>query len=145
MRLQINKTLKITLLLILAGLLASSCSDLQRKPAALSDEQVGEVVENILLALNQGDYAAFNRDFSEQMKAAFNEAEFGKVSQMLQETSGNYQSRSAVKLSNSDDYAIYRLTRAYDKENVIVTVTFKVAGDKVEGLFFDSKNLRATQ
>lgn len=39
-------------------------------------------------------------------------------------------------------YAIYRLTCTYDLESVIVTVTFKVDGDKVEGLFFDSTNLR---
>ncbi|MBN2550416.1 MAG: DUF3887 domain-containing protein [Anaerolineales bacterium] len=143
MRLQIKKKLKVIFLLLLAGLLASSCSALQPKPAALSDEQVGEVVENLLLALDQGDYAAFSRDFSAEMKAAFTQAEFDKIRQMLQEASGSYISKSTAKLSNSEDYAIYRLDCVYKQENVIVTVSFKVAGDKVEGLFFDSPNLRA--
>lgn len=61
---------------------------------------------------------------------------------MLQNASGNYISCAEPALSNNQGYAVYRLTCKFEQEDVVVTVAFKVGGDKVEGLFFDSVNLR---
>jgi hypothetical protein len=46
------------------------------------------------------------------------------------------------QLSNSQGYAVYRLSCKFELEPVIVTATFKTGGTLVEGLFFDSTNLR---
>jgi len=103
---------------------------------------VVEVTENILLALNISDYAAFTRDFSADMLAAFTEDQFTQLRDLLQNASGNYLSMHAPGLSNSRGYAIYRFPCKFDHEDVIVTITFSFGGDKVEKLFFDSPNLR---
>jgi len=114
------------------------------KPAALSNEQVVELVDNTLKAIDAGDYQAFTRDFSVEMNNTFSVAQFTSLADLLHNASGNYVScaDSQPAISNNQGYATYRLTCTYELEGVIVTVTFKVDGDRIEGLFFDSTNLR---
>ncbi len=61
---------------------------------------------------------------------------------MLQTASGNFSSLDVPSLSNNQGYAVYRFPAKYANETVYVTITFLVGGQKVEGLFFDSVNLR---
>jgi len=114
------------------------------KPASLSNDHVVQVVDNFLKAITAGDYQSFTQDFSTEMKNGFTEEQFTNLADLLKNASGNYVScaDSQPALSNNQGYAVYRLTCKYDLESVIVTVTFKEDGDKVEGLFFDSTNLR---
>jgi hypothetical protein len=126
----------------LLAILLSGCATLQPKPAGLSNEQAGRVTETILRAMDAGDHAGFTQDFSEEMKTAFPETEFDKLRDLLANASGQYQSIGEPTLSNNGDYAIYSFPAQYEKEGVTVTLTFRIGGDKVEGLFFDSQNLR---
>ena len=114
------------------------------KPAALSNDQVVQVVDNLLKAINVGDYPSFTQNLSAEMKNTFTQAQFTSLVDLLKNASGNYVScaGSQPALSNNQGYAVYRLACKYDLESVIVTVTFKVDGDKIEGFFFDSTNLR---
>jgi hypothetical protein len=125
---------------IISVLLLAGCQP--PKPAALSEGQVTQATENILKAIHEGNYQNFVQDFSDQMKSAFPESEFTKLCDLLQNASGNYVSCSAPSLSNNQGYALYRSSCKFDKEDVLVTITIKFGGDKVEGLFFDSTNLR---
>jgi len=140
MKSKIPTTLLIAM--IVTTLLLASCQP--SKPAALSNDQVVQVVENTLNAIDAGDYPGFTQDFSDDMKNAFPEAQFASLADMLQNASGSYGScaDSQPALTNNQGYAVYRLTCTYTLESVLVTVTFKVDGDQVEGLFFDSTNLR---
>jgi hypothetical protein len=134
------------LVTLVTTLFLASCQP--PKPAVLSNDQVVQVVDNTLKAITAGDYQSFTQDFSDAMKNTFTEAQFTSLADMLKNASGNYVScaDSQPALSNNQGYAVYRLTCKYDLEGVIVTVTFKVDGDKIEGFFFDSTNLRkATQ
>ncbi len=135
MKTNISFTLSIVLALLLTGCAAP-------KPAALSSVQVSQAAENILTAINSGNYQNFVQDFSDPMKSAFPEASFTKVRNLLMSASGSYASCAAPTLSNSQGYAVYRFICKFEKEDVAVTISFKVGGDQVEGLFFDSVNLR---
>jgi hypothetical protein len=128
--------------MLVATLFLTSCQP--PKPAALSNDQVVQAIENTLSAINAGDYQSFTQDFGEAMKSTFTAAQFTSLAELLKKTSGNYVScaDSVPELSNNQGYAVYRLTCKYELESIIVTMTFKVDGDKVEGLFFDSTNLR---
>jgi len=137
---------KIPMLLLIVTLVTAlfltSCQ--APKPAALSNDQVVQVVDGTLKAINTGDFQSFTQDFSDEMKKAFSEGQFTSLADLLMNTSGSYVScvDSEPELSNNQGYAVYRLACKYDLESVLVTATFKVDGDKVEGLFFDSTNLR---
>lgn len=135
-----NKIFFVLAALLTAVLALTAC---QAKPAALSDAEVVELAGRLLTGLNEGDYAAFSRDFSDEMRAALPESQFGALRDMLQETSGNYLTCGEPTLSNRSGYSIYRLICRFEKEEVVVTLTFKINGRQVEGLFFDSPNLRA--
>ncbi len=139
-----KRSIPITIIcgMLLATLFLTGCQS--SKPAALSNDQVVQVIKNTLSAINTGDFQSFTQDFSDTMKSTFTEAQFTSLAELLKKTSGNYVScaDAAPELSNSQGYAVYRLTCKYELESVIVTMTFKVDGDKVEGLFFDSTNLR---
>jgi hypothetical protein len=130
--------LALTLILIVT----SGCS--APKPAGLSDEQVTSMTVNALKALEANDYKTFTQDFSEQMNAAFTQEQFTKLQGMLQTASGKYISIDKPTLTNNQGYAVYRFPAKYENETVYVTITFLVGGDKVEGLFLDSVNLRET-
>lgn len=137
---KIKNTLLIVMLVGLA-LLASACGE--AKPAGLTDDQVMEVTAGILTAIDRNDYAGFQDDLSDEMAAVFTEEQFGQLRDLLQANSGSYVSMDNPELSNSGGYAVYRIRCQYELEDVIVVVTFKIDGTLVEGLFFDSPNLRS--
>jgi hypothetical protein len=124
-------------LVMLPGL--SGCSP---KPAGLSDQQVASVTENILKAIDANNYPAFTRDFSPQMKSAFTQEKFTQLRAKLQAASGNFIYMDTPSISNNQGYASYRYPAKYSDETVTVTITFVIGGQEVEGLFFDSPNLR---
>jgi hypothetical protein len=134
--------ISLSIVTIITSLFLTGCQ--APKPASLSNDQVVGVIENILTAINTGDYQSFTREFSDDMKTGFSEAQFTALAGLLKKASGNYVScaDASPELSDSQGYAVYRLSCKYELESVIVTVTFKVDGDRVEGLFFDSTNLR---
>lgn len=113
-------------------------------PATLSNEKVIQTIDNILKSIDAGNFQGFKQDFSDEMKIAFPQEQFTNLADLLHNNSGNYVScaGSEPELSNNQGFAVYRLACTYELESVMVTITFKVDGDKVEGLFFDSTNLR---
>jgi Protein of unknown function (DUF3887) len=139
-----NKILKSTGLstLILVFLVTSGCS--APKPAGLTDQQVASMTESTLKALDANDYQEFTRDFSDKMDSVFSQAQFDSLRGLLQKACGNYLSLGAPGLTNNQGYAVYRIPAKYANETVYVTVTYLVGGQKIEGLFFDSINLRKT-
>jgi hypothetical protein len=138
----VRKTLTCLSILSILALLLSACQP--PTPAGLPDNEVVQIIKSILVSIDERNMDTFTQHMSDDMKAVFTETDFGELSDLLQNTSGNYVScADTPDLSNNQGYAIYRLNCKYDKEDVIVTVTFKTGGEQVEGLFFDSKNLRS--
>ena len=137
-----NKYLKAIPLSILSLVLlvTSGCSTPQ--PAGLTDQQVASVTENTLQAIDANNYQEFTRDFSDKMNSAFTQAQFSSLRAQLQKASGSYASLGAASLTNNQGYAVYHFPAKYAKETVYVTITFLIGGQKVEGLWFDSVNLR---
>jgi hypothetical protein len=137
-----NRRFTILFSLLLAAALLAGCSTLKAQPAGLADEEVRSIAENILLSIDSGNYNAFIKDFSDTMKSAFPETEFEKVRELLTDTSGKFISLSEPVLSNSEGYARYTFPCKYEKEDLAALVVFAVGGSQVEGLFFDSQNIR---
>jgi hypothetical protein len=137
-----NALATLLIVTVITAVLLTGCQPPQ--PASLSNGQVVQVVDGTLKAIEAGDYPGFTKDFSDAMKSGFTEAQFTGLADLLKKASGKYVSCAGAQpaLSNNQGYAIYRLTCKYDLESVIVTVTFKIGANQIEGLFFDSTNLR---
>ncbi|MBI4732352.1 MAG: DUF3887 domain-containing protein [Chloroflexi bacterium] len=136
-----TRYVSIASLLILLSFLAAGCGP--ASPAAISDDEVIAVTTNILTAMDAGDYTAFTSDFSDEMLAAFTEEQFSQLRDLIFSASGNFVSANELSISNKQGFAIYRIICKYDLEDVVVTIVFKIDGIQVEGLFFDSPNLRS--
>jgi hypothetical protein len=136
-------TKKLALLCLAVVLFVAACGGTGGKPAALSDEEVRQVAESSLRALDEGDKAAFVENFSTTMKEAYNDQEFENLRALLAESSGKLVSCGEPQLSNIQGYARYSFPCEYEKEEVAVTFVFEVGGSLVEGLFFNSANLRS--
>lgn len=136
-----TRTIWFATLITALSLLMTGCGP--AKPAALGDEDVKALATRMLVALDADDYAAFTSDFSTAMLEAISEAQFADLRAMLQSASGNFVSMGELFLYNNKGYAIYQITCKYEKEDVVVILSFEVDGTQVEGLWFDSPALRA--
>ena len=130
----------IFVLLVTASLLAGCQSP---KPAALTNDQVIQDVNQFLQAASAGDYQGAISNFSDTMKSVYSESQFNQLRDLLQSASGNYNycSNEKPSLLNSQGYAVYHLTCKFEKEDVAVTITFKIGGSEIEGLYFSSVGL----
>jgi hypothetical protein len=135
-----TKLYSVVSLLIALIILMTGCA--APKPAALTNDEVLAMTQNVLKALDVNDYTAFTHDYSPDMLAAYSEEQFTQLRDLLQSASGKYVSTGKVSLSNNQGYAVYRIICKYEREDVVVTLVFKVDGEQIEGLFFDSPNLR---
>jgi len=135
------KTKWILTLLIALPVLLAGCTPAE--PSALSDEEILTFASNLLVSMNEDDYASFITDFSEDMLVAFPESEFANLRELVLDASGSFVSADELELTNNQEYAVYRIRCSYSLEDVMVTLVFKVDGTQVEGLFFDSTNMRA--
>lgn len=136
-----NRLFSLASLLVVLSLLLTACGPAE--PAGLGDEEVLAVTTQVLQAIDSGDYAAFTQDFSPDMLAAFSETQFTQLHDTLQSASGNFVSTGELSITNKQEYALYRILCTYELEEVVVTIVFKIGGVQVEGLFFDSPNLRS--
>jgi hypothetical protein len=125
---------------LLVFLMTSGCS--AAKPAGLTDQQLTGVTENTLSAIDAKDYQKFTQDFSDKMNSVFTQAQFNSLCNLLKAASGSFVSLGTPSLTNNQGYAVYRFPAKYANETVYVTITFLVGGQKIEGLWFDSINLR---
>ena len=143
-------------LIILAAVLLvtlfSGCSDSKptetTTPAEVVNEPeyAGAMTEEILQALNAGDFAAYTKNFDEAMKKVAQEIVFTQTRDLIQKKIGNYISKEAVTLQKSDAYTtvIYKAKFSDEPGDVTISVAFIETEDKVvvSGLWLDSPKLR---
>jgi hypothetical protein len=134
------------MLLILVSLLAISACGLNAPTgkAAVSDDEARQIAEAALMAINESDYDGFVEHFADPLSEAMTEEKFRELRAILQETSGNFLSLTGprrVKASSPEGVG-YVYTCKFEKENVVLTNYYRIDGDKVEGFFVNSPNLR---
>ena len=110
-----------------------------------SEPRISEVdimAENILQSLSEEDYAKFSKDFSANLKKSMNKSQFNELKIRLSNSSGDYISKSPFSKTFNSGYDIYLYTCDFEKEQVFLSLSFKENPEKIEGIWFDSKNLR---
>jgi hypothetical protein len=104
------------------------------------------ITENILVAMNEGNYANYSEHFDAPMKNALPEAVFQENNALIQSKIGTYLSKEFWKAESKNQYTIvyYKAKFTQEPDDVIVTVVFQeIAGEtKVSGLWLDSPKLR---
>jgi|YNPNPStandDraft_1061719.scaffolds.fasta_scaffold46209_2 ketosteroid isomerase-like protein len=139
-------------LLSLAVLLLTACSSARALPDAEAEQfaaSVQETSENLLLALNEQDHAAYTRDMDAQMLAVSGEEAFAQVYEGIIGKIGPYVPGSLemdqVLVQGQYHIVIYHARFEQEEGDVTVRVVYSTGGDRplVSGLWFDSPKLRA--
>jgi hypothetical protein len=95
--------------------------------------------DNLLAAINAGDYTAFSKDFDSDMLNAMPESQFMTLKQDRDAKIGKYISRQVASVSQSGDFIIVSYTAKFEKETeVTVRVVFRAAEpNNISGLWFN--------
>ncbi|MDH7555498.1 MAG: DUF3887 domain-containing protein [Candidatus Methanosuratincola sp.] len=105
------------------------------------------MTENLLLAIENGNYTEFSRDFDDAMKNALNLASFQELRSKFDSKIGNYVpgSKAFIKGERTGEFIIayYRANYTNEPAGVTVKVVFtSVNGPaKITGLWFSSPKL----
>ncbi len=104
------------------------------------------MLENILQAMGEDDYARYTADFDDKLKSSVTQSIFEKTNTKRVSIVGAYISKKfrAMKQDGELTSVIYMVDFSSDS-NVTVTVNFKNIGGKnyVDGLYFASTLLQA--
>lgn len=98
--------------------------------------------ENILIAMNNGDYASFSKDFSDTMKSELSEDVFADFLAAVNGQVGDYvpdsKNLTGVNIENSLTTTVYKINFE-SMEDVALEVVFQKIDDKmmVVGLWFN--------
>ncbi|NQE04579.1 hypothetical protein C5S32_01800 [ANME-1 cluster archaeon GoMg1] len=109
-------------------------------------EYADPITENILLAMNEGNYTKYSEHFDQTMKNAMSEAVFNETNAIIKSKIGDYVSNEFWNVESKDQYTIayYKAKFTQEPEDVIVKVVFQeIMGEmNVSGLWLDSPKLR---
>lgn len=125
---------------VLVALLFSGCS---QEPAAIdspvTEEEATEMAENALGAFNEGNYASWSRDWSDEMKAAIGEDAFLAFRDQAHAQLGNYVAITDVTGSEGGDPGTYRWTFdvEFEKGPYTMWLGFKEGSKLIEGVSFE--------
>lgn len=105
------------------------------------------MTENLLLALESGNYTEFSRDFDSAMRNALNLANFQQLQSQLDSKVGHYVpgSKAFIKGERTGNFVIAYYKANYTNEPSGVTVKVVFASEngamKITGLWFSSPKL----
>lgn len=105
------------------------------------------MTENLLLAIENGNYTEFSRDFDDAMKNALNLANFQELRSKFDSKIGDYVpgSKAFIKGERTGDFIIayYRANYTNEPAGVTVKVVFTSGNGpaRITGLWFSSPKL----
>ena len=141
---------RITIIMVLLLAVVAALTGCTNKLDESDVSYAGEMVDNMLAGIEDRDYDAFSRDFSDTMKSAMTEDSFIAMADLLDEKIGTYESKSFSQAVETEEdgaamtVVVYKAQYSDETDDVLITVTFSGSdGDYViEGLYFNSPNLR---
>jgi hypothetical protein len=134
-------------LLAIAGItVISACASQGQVDVSQVRSYADPITENILMAINTGDYVKYSEHFDDTMKSALPEAVFQQTNAIIKAKIGEYVSKEFWKIETQNQYTIvyYKARFTQESGDVTVQVVFhEVSGQNlVSGLWLDSPNLR---
>lgn len=139
----------ITIILIVLVISASGClwqplnTSFGEKEITFEQPLIDDITENVLQGLNENNYTKFTKDMSDVMIKVLPESRFSELVALISGTSGKYISKELSFIEEYAGYIVYIYDCQFEKEPVKLTISFKLGYYEVEGLYFDSENIRA--
>jgi hypothetical protein len=103
------------------------------------------IAEEMLSALNVGNYEKFSKNFDATMKEKFTQDEFNKLKELCKTKIGDYKSKEYYGIDTKDQYTIviYKCKFTNEPKDALIRVVLSTTNDKhyVSGFFINSPNL----
>lgn len=143
------KKFKIFAALLAAVMLIAAFTGCGKKNVTnLTADQVSfaePVAENMLTAINEGDYSKFSGDFDDTMKKKIDEAAFKQTRDLLKTKIGDYQSKTFTAAQSDSKYTgvVYNAKYTNEPDGAKITISFSQKDGKylVSGFFINSPKL----
>ena len=141
-----SKAAFIAAVAVVTMVLGAGCVQQNQVDVAQVRTYADPITENILIAMNEGNYTKYSEHFDATMKNALPEAVFHENNKLITSKIGIYISKEFWKAESQNQYIIvyYKATFTQEPDDVIVKVVFQeiVGETKVSGLWMDSPKLR---
>ena len=134
---------QIFLILLLILVLVTGCAK-NNSPENTGENAIADTkAENILDGLNTEDYETFSRDLSDNVKESMNEEAFSRLGIFIKDNSGDYVTKTLAASKDENNMHTMSYDCQFSLESVFLTITFNEDYSMVEGIYFDSENMRA--
>jgi hypothetical protein len=92
------------------------------------------LLDNVLKAMEAGDFAAYTRNFDETMRKVSDEADFKRANAIIKMLMGSYQSRELLGFLTQKQLTIVLWKARYSdtKDDVLVRLVLSKNDDKIE-------------
>ena len=129
-------------ILLIAAVLASACASASTAPqgeavSVLSQEEASALIDSALEALNTGDYAAWSRDWADDMKAAIQDKDFQSYRDQVVAQSGQYVAIESIEIQPgiNADRVRWVAVADFEKGKIKYMFSFLPDGKQVKGVF----------
>lgn len=129
-------------ILLLILVLVAGCVKNNPSNATGGTPIADEKADNILNGINKEDYSIFNRDLSDTVKQSMDEESFSRLSKFIKENSGDYVVKTLAASKDENNMHTLSYDCQFSLESVFFTITFNEDYSIVEGIYFDSENMR---
>lgn len=105
--------------------------------SVLGQEEASALIDSALQALNSGDYAAWSRDWADDMKAAIQDADFQNYRQQVIAQYGQYLALESIEIQpgTSADRVRWVVVANFEKGRIRYAFSFLPDGRQVKGIF----------
>ena len=95
--------------------------------------------DNLLTGMNANDYAAFSRDFDQDMLDAISQTQFAELKKDRDAKLGLYLSREVHSVTQTGDFYTVNYDAKFEKDDAVtIRVVFRIAEPhQVSGLWFN--------
>ena len=129
--------------LLIAAVTAVACGSapanaLQGKAeSVLSQDEASTLIDNALQALNTGNYAAWSRDWADDMKAAIKDEDFQSYRDQVVAQYGQYVALESIEIQpgSQADRVRWVVVADFEKGKIKYTFSFLPDGKQVKGIF----------
>lgn len=120
--------------IVTAGLVTACSTTTPVSP--VTEDEAREMAENMLAAYNDGDYAAWSRDWSQTMKDAIGEDAFVAFRDQMMGSAGTFESITSVESRPGTNPGVTRWEFVSEFENgpMQFMIAFEEGSDLIEGV-----------
>ena len=131
-------------IVLVLGLIACGSDRSVDVPApVVSEDEARSMAENMLQAYNSGDYGAWSRDWSDEMKAAIDHATFDGFREQTFPVTGGFLEIKRVELKPGEkdpDVARYQFMASFERDDdVLFMIAFYPGSQKIDGVQLEPK------